>query len=229
MTNRNTTLIIFAAIMTFSLASCASQQTEETETVDSSSNEGTLAMQSENTDIGAEAETTGETETTSPIITMTDDTKKDKPLDAISSSPATRTDAEWREILTDEQYLIMRECGTERAFSGKYWNTKTPGEYLCAGCGEKLFDSDEKYESGSGWPSFWQTGENANIGTITDNSLGMARTEITCGKCGAHLGHLFDDGPQPTGLRYCVNSASLTLSPDSDSGSNADTVKKADK
>ena len=128
---------------------------------------------------------------------MTDETVKD--------------DAHWKKVLTPEQYQICREGGTERAFTGEYWDCKKDGRYLCRCCGAPLFDSKTKYDSGSGWPSFYQTIENSNIAEILDRSHGMVRTEIQCSKCNAHLGHVFTDGPQPTGLRYCVNSASISL------------------
>ena len=116
-----------------------------------------------------------------------------------------------KDKLTPEQYHVTQEKGTERAFTGKYWDTKTPGTYKCVVCGEELFDSDTKYDSGSGWPSFYQPADKSKVDEHTDRSYGMARTEVTCGKCGAHLGHVFPDGPRPTGLRYCINSASLDL------------------
>ncbi len=116
---------------------------------------------------------------------------------------------EWEVTLSPEQFKVLRECGTEPPFTGKYVNHKNDGIYVCAGCGNELFSSDTKYESGSGWPSFWnQTSENSTERRI-DNSSGMKRIEIICKKCGGHLGHVFDDGPNPTGLRYCVNSLSL--------------------
>jgi peptide-methionine (R)-S-oxide reductase len=125
------------------------------------------------------------------------------------------TEAEWREKLDPEQYHVLREGGTERAFTGEYWDSKADGVYRCAGCGEKLFSSDTKYESHSGWPSFFKPLADGIIDEEHDRSFGMVRTEIKCSNCGGHLGHVFDDGPNPTGLRYCVNSASLDLDEES--------------
>jgi peptide-methionine (R)-S-oxide reductase len=124
-----------------------------------------------------------------------------------------QTDAgtDLKDKLTPEQYHVTQEKGTERAFTGKYWDTKTPGTYKCVVCGEDLFSSDTKYDSGSGWPSFYQPADKSKVDEHTDRTYGMSRTEVTCGKCGAHLGHVFPDGPRPTGMRYCINSASLDL------------------
>ena len=129
------------------------------------------------------------------------------------SDAARKTDADWAKELTPEQFNITRRKGTERAFTGVYWDTKTPGTYSCACCGEPLFSSDTKFDSGTGWPSFFAPLDESRVAKDTDTSHGMRRIEVHCAKCGCHLGHLFDDGPKPTGLRYCLNSASLKLDP----------------
>ena len=127
-----------------------------------------------------------------------------------------KDDAYWRDKLTEEEFYICRQKGTERAFTGKYWDSKVKGKYLCRCCGAELFDSDAKYDSGSGWPSFYEALSKQSIKENLDETHGMVRTEIVCRECDCHLGHVFTDGPQPTGLRYCVNSASIQLDADSE-------------
>ena len=133
--------------------------------------------------------------------------KKPNPVDAA------KTEAEWRQKLTPEQYRVAREHGTERAFSGKYWDHFDPGRYLCVGCGTPLFDSGTKFDAGCGWPSWYKEIEPGRIERLEDRSLGMTRIEVRCANCGSHLGHVFDDGPEPSGERYCINSASIHFKP----------------
>ena len=148
------------------------------------------------------AKTSAATTYAAPPIPLT----SDKPITKV-----TKTEEEWKALLTPQQFHIARKQGTERAFTGAYYKTKTPGTYYCAACGQALFKSDHKFDSGTGWPSFYQPADERVVGTDRDSKFGMVRTEVHCARCGAHLGHIFDDGPKPTGLRYCINSASLNL------------------
>lgn len=134
------------------------------------------------------------------------------------SDETRKSDEEWRGQLTEEQYRVTREHGTERAFTGNYWDCKDAGMYHCVCCGADLFDADTKFDSGTGWPSFYKPARQENLEEIIDKNLFMTRTEVVCKACGAHLGHVFPDGPEPTGLRYCINSASLALARSDDDG-----------
>ena len=149
----------------------------------------------------------GEKKTVKPATTTTETA-------ANGIQKIVKTDEEWKKLLTPEQFQVLREQHTERAYSGELWDNHKKGTYVCAACGLPLFSSATKFESGTGWPSFWQPIDPRNVGTETDNSLFMSRTEVHCARCGGHLGHVFTDGPRPTGLRYCMNSVAMKFVPE---------------
>lgn len=138
---------------------------------------------------------------------------KDLPADPEKVTPVTRTEEEWKKLLDSSTFYVLRQAGTERSFTGRYWDNHESGIYTCAGCGLNLFRSEDKFESGTGWPSFTRPIKNDRVSNLADNSLGMTRVEVRCTRCNGHLGHVFDDGPPPTGQRYCMNSAALLFRP----------------
>jgi peptide-methionine (R)-S-oxide reductase len=150
------------------------------------------------------------------VVNAADKSAASKPATQEDVGRVEKSNEEWKKILSPQQYEVLREKGTERAFTGAYWDNHEKGTYVCAACGLELFSSDTKFESGTGWPSFWQPLTPARVKEAVDNSHGMVRGEIVCARCGGHLGHVFDDGPKPTGQRYCMNSVSLKFIPAGD-------------